>query len=126
ARLNAPPSAAERRVKELHFLTRLLEEQPQPLNRLPYVPRKHYDERRATDAPEAPPSARLQERFGSWARACHAAWGLREDGRSFGEEQPWPRPPRRRKPFAIEDAKTSVRQCADAIGRIPSAYQYRV
>jgi hypothetical protein len=124
ARLNAPPTAAERRVKELFFLTRLLEEQPQPVDRLPYILRYLYDARRATDAPDAPPSARLQERFGSWPRACHAAWGLREDGRSFGEGQPWPKPPRRRKPYSVEEAKASVRACAKAIGRIPSSYQY--
>jgi len=126
ARLNAPPTAAERRVKELLFLTKLLEERPQPLNRLPYVLRKYYDERRTTDAPQAPTSGRLQQRFGSWARACHAAWGLREDGRWFGDGQPWPRPTRRPKPFSVEEAKASVRQCADSIGRVPSSYRYHM
>lgn len=124
ARLNAPPTAAERRVKELRFLARLLDEQPQPLERLPYVLRAHYDERRAADAPEAPSSARLQKRFGSWPRACHAAWGLRDDGRWFGEGQPWPRPTRRPKHFTVEEAKASVRQCATSIGRVPSSHQY--
>lgn len=126
ARLNAPITAAERRVKELLFLTRLLEEQPQPPDRLPYIPRKLYDQRRVTDAPDAPLSARLHERFGSWIRACHAAWGLRDDGRSFGEAQPWPRTPRRRNAYSVDEAKASVRQCADAIGHRPSSYEYHM
>ena len=46
ARLSAPPTPAERRVKEQLFITRLLEEQPQPPYRLPYVPRTYYQGRR--------------------------------------------------------------------------------
>src|SRR4051812_33464443 len=81
--LNAPPTAAETRVAFLGLLTELLEEVPQLPSELPYVPRTVYDERRAANPSAGPPSARLQERFGSWRRACHAAWGLRSDGRSW-------------------------------------------
>lgn len=92
SRLNAPPTAAESRVEELRFLTLLLEEQPQQPGRLPAVPRKLYDARRAAHRGKAPPSARLQQKFGSWSRACNAAWGLHEDGRSWGPGEPWARP----------------------------------
>ena len=88
ANLNAPPTAADYRVKELGFLARLLDEKPQPPDRLPYIARKLYEARRATDAAFAPPAARLQERFGSWSRACHAAWGLLEDGRCWAPGDP--------------------------------------
>jgi hypothetical protein len=124
ARLNAPPTPAERRVAELRYLTRLLEERPQYPERPPYVPRTVYDERRASEAPDAPPSARLTERYGSWARACRAAWGLLSDGRYFGKAQPWPRPPGRPANFTVEEAVASVQECATALGRIPSSHEY--
>lgn len=123
ARLNAPPTAAERRVRELGYLARLLDERPQPPERLPYIPRNVYDERRATEKADAPTSARLQERFGSWAHACHAAWGLKPDGRSIGAADAWPHPPRT-SAFGAEDAKASVRRLASAIGRAPSSHEY--
>ncbi len=122
--VHAPPSASERRVAELGFLSRLLNEQPQPPDRLPYIARKLYDERRERDAPDAPLSARLQEKFGSWPRACHGAWGLLEDGRSWGPGEPWPRPPRHPKDYTPEEAAASVRRCADVLRRIPSSTDY--
>ena len=123
AKLNAPPTAAERRVKSLGFLARLLEEQPQYPEKLAYIPRSLYDARRALDPLRAPPSARLHERFGIWSRACHAAWGLLEDGRSWGQGQPWPRPART-KDYGADDAVASVRMCADRLGHIPSSSEY--
>jgi hypothetical protein len=125
-RLNAPPTAATRRVKALGPLTKLLEEVPQFPGDLPYVPRNLYDERRAAQPSAGPPSARLQEQFGSWTRACHAAWGLRDDGRSWGPGEPWARPPRRPKNYSAEEATASVRACAAAIGRIPTSQDYHV
>ena len=124
AKLNAPPTAAERRVEELSFLRRLLEEQPQAPDRLPYVARKVYDHRRTSEAADAPLSGRLQRKFGSWRRVCHAAWGLREDGRWIGDAQPWPRPARRRKNYSVEEARASVRRCRESIGHIPSSSEY--
>ena len=123
ARLNAPPSAAQRRIRELGYLARLLDERPQPPERLPYFPRVLYDERRPIEKPDAPPSARLQERFGSWPRACHAAWGLKPDGRSISSADPWPRPARGARIGAVE-AIASVCRMAAAIGRAPSSHEY--
>jgi hypothetical protein len=124
AKLTAPPTAAERRVKTLRFLTGLLGEEPQYPERLPYIPRGTYDARRSQEPSAGPPSARLVEKFGSWARACHAAWGLLDDGRSWGQAQPWPRHPRRCKNYTLEEAVSSLRLCADRIGHIPSSTEY--
>jgi hypothetical protein len=122
--LNAPPTAASRRIAELRFLTSLLEERPQAPEFAPYVERTVYDERRKKEAPDAPPSARLTERYGSWPRACRAAWGLLADGRSFGPADPWSRPPRRRANWTREEGIASVLMCRDAFGRWPSSYEY--
>jgi len=123
-KLNAPPTAAERRVKMLDLLARVLDEEPQYPDRLPVIPRKVYDARRSENPSFGPPSARLQERFGSWARACHAAWGLLEDGRSWGKGEPWSRPPRHPKNYEIDEAVASVLKCAAALGHLPSSGEY--
>src|SRR4051794_10955654 len=102
AKLNAPPTARERRGEELFFLMKVLETRAQRPERLPYVPRKEYDARRRAEAADVPPSARLQEKYGTWQRACYAAWGLLADGRSFGEAQPWARKPRRRARYTAD------------------------
>lgn len=124
AKRNVPPTPAERRLKMLRPLARLLEERPQYPEYLPYIPRKEYDARRGEDPSLGPPSARLHERFGSWARACHAAWGLLDDGRSWGPGQPWPRPPRDPRNYAVTEAETSVRSCKEALGHVPSSDEY--
>jgi hypothetical protein len=123
ARLNAPPTAAERRVRDLAYLAELLDERPQFPDRPAYIPRKLYDERRAAEKPEAPPSARLQQRFGSWERACKAAWGLKPDGRSIGDGYPWTSFGGGRM-FTEEEARVSVRQFASKFGRAPSSTEY--
>lgn len=123
-KLTAPPTPAERRVKGLGFLAGLLEQSPQYPENLPYVPRRVYDARRAADGSVATPSARLVERFGSWAHACHAAWGLLDDGRSWGPGEPWPRPPRHPRNYEAHEAVASVRSCAAALGHIPSSAEY--
>lgn len=122
AKLNTPPTAAERRVDELGSLARVLEERPQYPEVLPYIPRNYYDQRRLETGIGAL-SARLVERYGSWPRACHAAWGLLQDGRRFGTGQPWPRPPRG-PDYTVEECIASVRECAAAIGHIPSSIEY--
>lgn len=124
AKLNTPPTAAERRSKTLGLLARVLDEKPQYPDRLPFIPRKIYDARRSDDPSLGPPSARLQEQFGSWARACHAAWGLLLDGRSWGRGEPWPRPPRHPKNYEVGEAVASVQSCAEALGHIPSSTEY--
>jgi hypothetical protein len=125
AKLNLPASPAERRANELGFLSRLLDELPQYPGRLPYVERKIYDERRKVCHAGAPSSSRLQERFGSWPRACRAAWGLHPDGRSIGDRDPWARP-RRGVPYTVEEAEASVRLCAEAVGHVPSSHEYHM
>ena len=125
--VHAPASAAERRVRELGFLAQLLDEQPQPPERLPFVERKHYDQRRKTEAPDAPTSAWLVERFGSWKRVCWAAWSLLPDGRKPMGGTPHPRsPPRRPRPaeYTVAEAINSVLACAAALGRTPSSRDY--
>src|SRR5438477_12938274 len=72
ARLNAPPSPAERRVKQLRFLRTLLEERPQRPDRLPYFAPNEYVDRRETDVRQAPQFFWLQEPFGTWAHSCFA------------------------------------------------------
>jgi hypothetical protein len=125
--LFAPPPAAELRVRELGLLARLLDEEPQDPERLPYVERRRYDERRARDQSEAPASARLVERFGTWQRACRSAWGLLPDGRSSMGGSPYPRRhAHRRRPAKYTEAEAiaSVRLCRDTLGRWPSSGDY--
>jgi hypothetical protein len=124
AKLNAPPTAAERRVNMLRLLAQMLDEQPQHPGNLPYIARQIYDQRRSQNPSLGPTSARLQREFGSWARACYAAWGLLDDGRHWGEGEPWARPPRQGKGFTATEAITSIRTCAKTLGRVPSSYEY--
>lgn len=63
ARLIAPATALKRRKDELGFLARLLDERPQPPDRLPYVERKAYTARRATESPDAPSAEWLYDRM---------------------------------------------------------------
>jgi hypothetical protein len=127
AKLNAPANARERRVAELGFLAKLLAEFPQHPGRLPYVERGLYDERRPSDAPDAPQSARLAEHYTSWRRACYAAWTLLDDGRWTEGGLPWPaslpgkvQPP----PYTRDEAIASLKLCAEAVGRVPSSSAY--
>jgi hypothetical protein len=122
ARLHPGPTAANRRVKELGFLGQLLNEVPQPPDRLPHISRQLYDSRREASGFKGPASTGLTERYGSWSVACRAAWGLLEDGRTIGAN-PWPRP-RRSSSYRRDEAESSVLRCAAAIGRTPSSADY--
>jgi hypothetical protein len=125
--VHAPPTAAERRVAFLGLLARLLNEHPQPPERIPYVERQQYDERRAAETSDAPSSERLVERFGSWKRVCWAAWLLQPDGRKATGGTPYSRlyPGRSRPPeYTVEECFASIRACADALGRAPSSADY--
>jgi hypothetical protein len=128
-RVHAPEAAAERRLADLGFLTRLLDEQPQRPDRLAYIERKTYEQRRPLEAPNAPLSARLVERYGSWHRACFAAWGLLNDGRNrFGTRRPPGTLPGRHRPpaYTADECFSSVRACAAALGKIPSSFEYHL
>lgn len=122
-RLFAPQTFAQRRAAELGFLAKLLDEVPQSPDRLPYVQRAEYDKRRPTEAPDAPLSARLVERYGSWRKACYVAWGLLPDGSNRYIKGPVTGRPRPA-PYTREEAVASVLQCAEAIGHIPSSGEY--
>lgn len=125
--VHAPPKAAEQHVAKLGLLARLLAEHPQQPERLPYVERKHYDQCRAAETTDAPSSEWLVQRFGSWKRACWAAWSLLPDGRKPLGGTPYSRlPPGRRSPrrYTVEECIASIRACATALGRWPSSGDY--
>lgn len=125
--VNAPPEAAARRIRELSFLGQLLNRVSQLPETLPYIARREYSERRMAEAPDAPSAAVLVKRYGSWRRACCAAWGLLPDGRkamgSMAALQCIPGRPRPRR-YSIDECVWSVRACAASIGRIPSSRDY--
>jgi hypothetical protein len=127
ARLNAPETAIRRRVAELGFLANSLEEHPQDPNRLPSLNQDVYDETRKRLAPKAPSSEILAKRYGSWKRACYAAYGLRIDGSKCAPGNPWPSNwtgMRMAPNFSREECVASVRACAEAIGRRPTSSTY--
>jgi hypothetical protein len=115
----------ERRRAELGCLAALLAEfQPRPGSRVSYISRETYDELRSDDAPH---SARLVERYGSWRAACWHAYGLLPDGRWLGPSRPWPTPGEgqvRVLPYTREEVLDSIRRCERALRRIPSSSDY--
>lgn len=126
AKLYAPETALKRRVAELGLLARLLEEQLQPADRLPYIERKLYTQRRAAHVADAPTAEWLCIRYGSWKRACFAAWGLLEDGyKRWGTYEPR-LPPGKSRPsrYTADDCLRGVRECAEALGFLPSSWDF--
>jgi hypothetical protein len=131
-----PPTV--RRVRDLSFLRGLLLERESERigGDLPYVPSAEYDaERRlraaAGDAVAgaAPSSDALRARFKSWTRACLAAFSIDEHGAWIGPWLPWRHGTDGRSgtsvPYTEEEAIQAVRDCAQAIGRIPSSQHYQ-
>lgn len=124
--VHAPRSPVERRLAELGPLARLLDEQPQPPERLPYIQRKAYDQRRAQRG-AGPSSEWLTDRYGSWQRACWAAWTLLRDGRKPLGGPPYPRHhPNGKRPvtYTADECIVSVQACAAALGHPPSSSEY--
>lgn len=125
ARIYQPELARTRRLKELGPLARLLDTHLQPPERRPYVERKIYE---ATyDVEGAPAAALLVEHYGSWKRACYAAWTLHEDGSWTEGGLPWPTTVKGKPATAAYTAKecvASIHACAEAISRIPSSMDY--
>jgi hypothetical protein len=125
--VNATASAAESRVHDLLLVAQLLDEQPQPPESLPYFERREYDAQRIGRDSAAPSSSRLVKQYGSWARVCSAAFGLREDGRNvFGGSTLMPQPGRGQpRKFTPAECVASMRRCATTLGHIPSASEYQ-
>ena len=128
ARLNAPATAAERRVADLGLLAALLDEQPQDPDYLPRVKQEDYDEKRIQTGSSAPSAETLARRFGTWSRACVAAWTLQIDGtRGEAGANPWPGPfpgKRATAPYTRAECVSSIRACTDALRRRPSSWAY--
>lgn len=143
-RLNPAPSPAKRRVAELHYLAGLLYEiKPLPEHlrtesggdrgrrrslpiEAPALDRAVYEQRQPLEAPDAPSAHTLVKRYRSWRRSCQAAYGLRDDGRYIGSSNPYLQPlsGKSRIDYTIDDVRRSIRRCAQALGRIPSAGDY--
>jgi hypothetical protein len=140
-RLHPVRTAAQERVAELGFLAALLDRCLGPRNskqasedsrsttptgssnRPRVIARAKYDELRGGDAPR---SALLVDRYGSWRKACRAADGLLQDGRSTGPGKPWRsgRGPAADTQYTDEEIMRCVRACAVALLRRPSSTDY--
>jgi hypothetical protein len=129
AELQCPPTAAEQRIAELSFLSSLLEGPLLDGRDFCDCNRRDYDKVRPTSAPS---SRRLVDTYGSWSRACRAAYGLQADGTTTGPGKPWPNPDRgepRSDVYTREEAIAAVTLCANelrAAGLIgaPTSWQY--
>jgi hypothetical protein len=123
--LHRPDSPTERRLAELGFLAQLLARTPRERGfRVSYIERGDYDQLRP---PEAPRSARLVDRYGSWRAVCWHADGLLPDGRWLGPSRPWPsvlesRP--RVRPYTRDEVLVSIAQCANELCRRPTITDY--
>jgi hypothetical protein len=86
--------------------------------------RAHYDLHRP---PGARPSAWLAQRYRHWTIALEVAAGLLPDGRYIGRRFPGPntqRGKRRKARFACHELPAAIRECALALGRVPTSSQY--
>lgn len=87
AQLCEPPPAAALRVRELGFLSSLLDDPQSDGCEFGTCERTYYD----TVRPRSAPSSReLVDRYGSWSRVCRAAYGIQADGTTVGPGKPWP------------------------------------
>lgn len=126
-KLNQPESAAARRVAELGLLAVCLDEQPQDPWLSPRVTAEFYDEQRNRRAPHAPSAETLARRYGSWKRACYAAYGVRIDGSKSAPGDAWASGIPGKAPTKActrDECIESVRLCAREIGRRPSSSAY--
>lgn len=129
AKIQPPPTAAQQRVAELSFLSSLLDGPVLDGSEFRQCAREEYDRLRP---PEAPTSRRLVNTYGSWSRACRAAYGLQADGSSIGPGRPWPsaNPGKRMgRGFTREEALDAVRLCAKELRAVglagaPTSWQY--
>jgi hypothetical protein len=124
AKLRAAPTRREVREHELGALNAMLAEAGKLGHPRPRVARGDYDRDRPDDAPL---SARLVDRYGSWFKACQAASSLKLGGGTKGAPRPWPNKNRggtRGPQFTREEIIEAVIRCAAAVDRIPSSNLY--
>jgi hypothetical protein len=123
--LRPADSPTARRVAELGFLAELLSRTPRERGfKISYAAREDHDRLRP---PDAPASARLVERYGSWRAACWHAYGQLPDGRWLGPSRPWPsalRGQARIRPYTREEVLASIRHCARELRRRPTHTDY--
>lgn len=129
AELQPPPTAAQQRLAELSFLCSLLDGPVVDGSEFRQCERLEYERLRP---PGAPSSRHLVETYGSWPRACRAAYGLQADGTTTGPGRPWPGT-RRGEPkpgrYTRDEAIAVVQRCAAelraaGITKVPTSWQY--
>ena len=111
--LHVAETPSERRMRRA-WLSRLLARQSRSAARTIAPPTSSATTTTAAP-PEAPLSARLIERYGSFRAACWHAYGLLEDGRWLGPSRPWPTVgvgEYRVRAYSREEVLDSIRQCA--------------
>jgi hypothetical protein len=99
---------------------------PRPGWSYPTIKQAEYDSRRPRHAMTGP---MLAQKYGSWKRACKAAYGLRPDGRTRGRSHhAWPTSAPRGEPrvrqYTREEAIRAVRACALELACRPSSSTY--
>jgi len=129
AELQPPPTALQQRLAELSFLSSLIDGPASDGGEFLQCAREEYDRLRPATAPA---SRRLVEMYGSWPRACRAAYGLQADGTTTGPGRPWPvagRGQPRARWYTREEVLAAVRRCAQelreaGITTAPTSWQY--
>jgi hypothetical protein len=123
--LQATP--AERRAAELGVLAEMLSQiTPEPGWTYAMIEQAEYDARRP---PDAPSGRSLSESYGSWKRACKAAYGLKPDGRTLGRSHhAWPHHPGRGQPrvseYIFDEVIRAVRRCGLELACRPTSTTY--
>jgi hypothetical protein len=126
SRLYAPLTAKERRVADFGLLAVILDEELQLPDRLPRIKQETYEQERDRRGQAAPSSETLVRRYGSWKRACFAAWTVRIDGsRAAGWYGEFLAPVNHStKAFTTDECVQAIHACASAIRRSPSSHDY--
>ncbi|PTL56131.1 hypothetical protein C7Y72_14145 [Paraconexibacter algicola] len=91
---------------------------------VPVVSQALYDERRP---PGSPPGETLARRYGTWLKACRAAYGLQPDGSTTGPGRPWAvsmHAARGVPLYTREGCLAAVARCARALLRRPTSSDY--
>jgi hypothetical protein len=118
---------AERRVAELGALAEMLNDlTPEPGWSYAMIKQAEYDRRRP---PEAPAGWILSKRFGGWKRACKAAYGLKQGGRTRGRSyHAWPHEPGRGQPrvseYTFDEVIRAIRRCGLELACRPTSTSY--